>query len=362
MDYLQKLFSHSRKRQRPAALLSSILNRVPLDILVCIIEYLLPESAVAFSLTCKHLKYLLGTRYIKKVNSSTKDTLALLNLLALDLPNHIVCSPCGRLHSMENLLRYNRATYSADSTIRKYNSLRLPPCISEDWNSNISAVTELFGTAAFKMVIKRYHQQPECIKLLEIISSKAAKIITTEDYVWQYREDCRVARGCLMHRLQSVYISWKCPTLTATNFRRNPPSERICPHLNLKTSIQNNQSGVQRCQKCRTEYRIDFKYYEGYGLAMFFSRWKDLGPGPESEVWMQHLPITLAAFAKRLLSSRLGSQTSVESQTHTNHWPWDESISFSFGDGSGFKFDSLLTSKNRVALFPFQRQCRMHLK
>jgi hypothetical protein len=77
---------------------------------------------------------------------------------------------------------------------------------------------------------------------------------------------------------------------------------------------------------------------------------------------MQHLPLTLAAFAKRLLLSRLDSQTSVESQSHTDHWPQDKSISFSFGDGSGFKFDSLLTSKNRAALFHFQRQCRMHLK
>ena len=355
MEYFQKLFSRFRTRQRPAALSSSILNGVPLDILVCIMDYLPTESAVAFSLTCNHLKHLLGTRYFLKLNSSTKDTLALLHLLALDLPNHIACSPCGRLHSMENLLRYCSVTYTADSRIHKYDSLHLPVCVSKHRYSNVYAVTELFGTTAFTMVIKRYHQQPDCRKLLEVISSKAAKTVVREDYVRQYREECRIVQGRLMHRLQNVYISWKSLTLTSADFRRNSPAETICPHHNLKTSVRNNKSRVDICQECYTEYSIAFKYYEGHGVAMFVSIWKDLGPGPESEVWMQHLPPTLAEWGRKLFLNQPDAQVSVDSRIHTNHRPHYGSISSFFGDGDDYKFDSLLTSENRAALFRFQR-------
>jgi hypothetical protein len=109
---------------------------------------------------------------------------------------------------------------------------------------------------------------------------------------------------------------------------------------------------VKRCQECRTEYRIDFKYYEGHGLAMFLTRWKDLGPGPESEVWMQHLPPRVAS-----LRALFTSQTSMGLQTKVEDQPHDGDLSSAFGDGDDFKFDSLLTSGNRAELFRFQKQC-----
>jgi hypothetical protein len=312
MDYFRRLLSRSRDRRRPAALSSSILNRVPLEILVSIMDFLPSESAVAFSLSCMHLKCLLGTQHFLKVASSSKDTLALLDLLALDLPNQVVCSPCQRLHNMENLRRYNRATYSAGRTCYSYDSLRFPTCVSRDRNSDASMITNLFGTTAFKMAMKRYHQRPKCTELLKIMSSKSAMTMVTGDYVWQFEEECRVVEGCLMHRLQSVYISRKCLFTTPTSFKHNPPSGMICPHIKLGTSMHHIRSGAGRCQKCRTEYRIDFKYYDGQGLVMFFTRWKDLGNGPESEseVWTQHLPPRPMG----IFRPSLGVQTSVAAQ------------------------------------------------
>jgi hypothetical protein len=192
MDYVRKFLSRSRERQRPAALSTSILNKASVDILVYIMNYLPPESAVAFSISCMHLKYLLGTQHFSRVTSSTEDTVALLNLLALDLPNHVVCFACKRLHKMQNLLRYNSATYGAGSTTHQYDSLRFPACVSQDRNNNTGTITNLFGATAFKMAIKRYHQQPECTKLLKIMSSKAAKTMEMGDYVRQFREECRI--------------------------------------------------------------------------------------------------------------------------------------------------------------------------
>ena len=138
-------------------------------------DYLPSESAVVFCLSCMHLKCLLGTQHFLRVTSSTEDTLVLLNLLALDLPNHVVCSTCKRLHNMQNMRRYNSATYSTGSTTYQYHSLRFPACVSQDQDNRTCAISNLFGTTAFKMAKKRYHQQPECTKLLKIMSSEAAK-------------------------------------------------------------------------------------------------------------------------------------------------------------------------------------------
>jgi hypothetical protein len=366
MGYLQRLLCLSRVRQRPAALASSILNKAPVDILLCIMDYLPSESAVAFSLSCMHLKRLLGTQNFLRVITSTKDTLALLNLLALDLPNQVVCSACKRLHDMQNLQRYNSATYSAGSTIFQYDSLRFPACVSQDQDNDTYLITNLFGSTAVKMAIKRYHQQPECTKLLKIMSSKA-ETMETKDYVRQFREECRIIQGCLIHRLQSVYISRYC--LGTMPFRQNPPFENICPHIKFRTSEHTIGSGMRRCQECRTEYRIDFKYYDGHGLAMFFTRWKDLGAGPEGEVWTQHLPSRAAsqhlpsrvASLRALFTGQVRAQTSVEPQNQLEVRPQDGDLSSAFEDSDDFKFDSLLTSANKAELFRFQKQCHSKL-
>ena len=154
MDYLRRLLSLSRRRL--AALSSSILNKVPLELLLYIIDFLPSESAVAFSLSCMHLKCLLGTQHFLRVTSSTKDTLALLNLLALDLPKHVVCNSCKRLHNTENLLRYNCMTYRTGSMTDKYRSLRSPAvCRRIDMTRFLD--TNLFGATAFKKAINPYH-------------------------------------------------------------------------------------------------------------------------------------------------------------------------------------------------------------
>ena len=98
--------------------------------------------------------------------------------------------------------------------------------------------------------------------------------------------------------------------------------------------MRNNGSGVRRCQECRTDYRIDFKDHDSYGLAMFFTRWKDLGDRPESEVW---------------------TQNSVEPQAQLEGLLQYGDISSAFADSDDFKFDSLLTSGNKAHLYRFRK-------
>ncbi|CZR51794.1 uncharacterized protein PAC_01671 [Phialocephala subalpina] len=111
------------------------------------------------------------------------------------------------------------------------------------------------------MAPKRYHQQPVNTQLLNIMSSKAAKTTTTGNY--------------------TVYISRNC--LNATALGDDLPDEMICPHVLVDWAMHDIGSGVKRCQACRTDYRMDLEFYDGHGVAIFFTAWKDLGPGPNSE-------------------------------------------------------------------------------
>lgn len=200
MDFYRKLLSIFRKQQKPDAFTSPLLKKVPIEILLIIMDHLPLKSAVAFSLSCMYLKRNLGTQHLSRLASSTEDTLALLNLLVLDLPNCVVCSACKRLHEMENLRSYNSLTYSAGCTTPRYALSHPPACVSKDRKNDSYVITDLFGSVAVNMAIKRYQNQTDCTELLKIMS-RETEIVDWGSHLRRYREECRFVRGHLMHRL-----------------------------------------------------------------------------------------------------------------------------------------------------------------
>ena len=326
MNYLRRFLSSPKKKERPVGLLLSPLNRLPLEILLCIVDYLPPESALVFSLSCMQIKRLLGTQHFKKIIFSTKRMLALQNLLALDRPNHVVCSACKCLHNMKNLRRYSRGTYIVGNVIPRYKCSRIPACVQQDENQSISSITNLFGTTAFKMAMQRYHQGAEYKQLLNAMSSKAPQTTQIGEYVRRFSEECRIIQGCLMHRLQSVYTARQCLPISRPCMT---PLELICPHITL--GEHHIDSGLKRCQKCRTQYRIGLRYYH-YGWA-FFTRWKDLGPAPEAVLWTKHLRLGGLAFFREAFRCRARSQGAVELRTELETWPQEVDLSSVFEDG-----------------------------
>jgi hypothetical protein len=142
---------------------------------------------------------------------------------------------------------------------------------------------------------------------------------------------------------------------TGPLFEHDQSFEIICQHTWLGVGGVKIKSGVvRRCQNCRTEYRIDFKYYENHGSTVFFTRWKDLGPGPESEVWMQHI-YPISSFETRRLNhggaSNLGHRGFQTNQNIGTHGGY---LSGAFEDGHDFKVDSWLTLRNIRELFLLQ--------
>jgi hypothetical protein len=232
MDHLRRLASWVRGfciRESPSspggsstpdALSASILDKLPLELLLYTVDYLPSESAAAFSLSCKEYKRLFGAQHFSAVASFPESTFALLRLLAIDIPDQIACYPYLRLHSVGNLTRYT-------GSICTFNGAALPPkalpaCVVMDWEYNTILISNLFGMTACKMAIKRNRRRPDCRELLNMMSSKATEITLTGYFVRQSREECRVVQGHLMHRLQSVYF-----TVTPISFQRNAPFQII---------------------------------------------------------------------------------------------------------------------------------------
>ncbi|KAF7890626.1 hypothetical protein EAF00_008941 [Botryotinia globosa] len=361
------LLSSIRKPQkstpstRPDALLSSILKDIPVEILLHIMGFLPLESAVIFSLTCLQLKEKLGSEYFSRIASSNEHTLPLLNLIVLDLPNCVACSACNRLHNMENLLRYSCITYSAGNTTRQYDWLRFPACVSEDRKRSSNIVSSYFGSTAVKMALKRAHQNAACTELLTMMSGPSVRMTNWGKYVRQFREECRIVQGNLMHRLQSVFISDGCEKNTA--FRSPlPPTEKICRHTRLspRSFLDAVGFGVMRCEKCPTEYRIDIVYCEGLGWGRCFTRWKDLGS--ELEGWSRHLPPKERTQMRRwraLLEGEVSAKTDMISQDEMEVLPKAGELCCAFEGSKDYKFDSLLTPENKAKFLQFRElYCR----
>jgi hypothetical protein len=197
-------------------------------------DLLAPESAMAFTLSCMHLKHLFGTHHFLELNS--KGTIA--ELLAVDLQDYITCHACRRLHDMKDLQKYKSVTYGSCSRIwYRYAGLPFPFCVSQDKKNNTFYISCWFGTTACEMAIKRHHQRQECKELLQMISSKTAIIRVDGEYVRQSREECRVVRGNLIHQLQIA-----CALRDASQkptFMHDPPREMICLHATSRRSLQN---------------------------------------------------------------------------------------------------------------------------
>jgi hypothetical protein len=313
---------------------------IPVEVLNHIMGYLPLESRVAYTLTCKHFKILLGTQHFADINSREKK-LAFLNVLVRDLPNAIVCSTCTRLHYMENIVRYVHGTYDIhDSKNLAYYHMTYPACLHNDNFLNTKLISKNIGATAFRMAIKRYQQRPECTDLLKALSPsirplRPVRAMLRDLYISISTEEFRVVQDHLLQRKQTLYVPrWR--PITMMDYVEKPPITQICNHKGIASSWRNVHSWPQKCYYCYTDYRVDFKY-NGVGYGMFLTTWRDFGSSPDHDGWKEHL------------------QTRHQRTTagHQSHERGD--ICAAFGDAENFQFDSLFTKDDQMYLLEYQR-------
>lgn len=313
-----KCFSRYPLVQRPnAAFEESPLAKLPTELLHQIVNNLPIVSAVSFSLSCRHIHFLIGTQYLQNLATLPHETLLFLNLIERDILNQIVCNSCKKLHRMQDARKYTKSG-------QKILQAEEPSCLFDDREAMVTQyIHENFSTTVFKMAMKHYHlfgYDTQSRQLLNLLSGK----FCTDAWgklVRKHKADCRIRNGSLFTYKR---ISFHGTCTGPTGIERDSIRFWICPHLDLDSTGRSTSlrittscppflekwsilshcenstikkiswdiySELQQCRYCRTAYKAGFKHNNNCTIIFTITIWKDLGQGPESEEWKAQFPL-----------------------------------------------------------------------
>ncbi|KAM0308154.1 hypothetical protein ACHAO8_010255 [Botrytis cinerea] len=337
------------------------------ETLLSICDHLPPESAAAFSMSCKTVHHKLNGHFTKDLN--VRDKLATLDLLATE--DEIGCPYCLRLHSMSNA-----AKYSLESVEEKRQPQELTPCILSSFKSLNHRPAKVSGVI-FKMAMKRHHFKPECDGLLKILSGNppASKIDNGDGISGQTRVDCKISQGLMIYRRQESVLfsnfmdekrSWYVHVdvcahltiaLTAERARLmdlgdkrllNSFSEVLpLPHSQFSSRIQaplellptsptyvrwqtmvgrvngnpdfnwpvHNTREPLKCDDCPTEYCLELDFNDNRGTFATVTTWANLGNGPHDWRYLMRNVRPHAAHKRSLSRGKFCYDSS-----HQSHW------------------------------------------
>ena len=303
MDPFRRVFSFfglvPARQPRPNALEHSSVHKLPIEILYQIL-FLLPfESAVSFSLCCSPIYTALKPRYrvypFSRELSSELHQERLLTLLERDLPEHIICGPCNKLHSMKKARRH---LHSNSSHVNYSNC----------WYSDSSSLAHLyihaeFSTTLFEMAMKQYRNGSDPSILLDLLSLKTITHLRS-GFVKQQTAVAKIIDGRLFIREQKRFM---IPATQPIPFPWEA-SFVICPHIkfryikdleryfgNIKAEEwrlwkdRPNREKLGQCKYCWSEYRFDFQQFGARGNAMYVTKWVDIGQGSSEFKYKSHV-------------------------------------------------------------------------
>ncbi|KAI9050957.1 hypothetical protein LZ554_005067 [Drepanopeziza brunnea f. sp. 'monogermtubi'] len=304
---------------------SFLVERVPLELQQQIADLLPPSSAIALSLTRKRLWVSLQRPHHICEICTAGEKQSLLSLLARDLADHENCITCLRLHPPRHWWMPKRPFLPCSSSSARG---------EDDKRAIVRA-------AAFRMASRERNQTPECTKYWKLQSSKVAMIEEQGyDYLRQSQGEYQVVNGRVMHREQTVVIRYtqRGPFQIPQGFlfgfefmhcRHNYDMARAVFESKLPTF-----NDKWHCEPCRTRWTVSRRFYQGekeYGKVLFCTRWRDFGNGCESVVPPRYLLPSFPLFWEQK--------------------PRVQDLDSAFGDPpSVFRFDSLLTPRNKTAL------------
>jgi len=281
--YIRTMIRKWFAEPRPIALQSSILGILSPELILNICDFLPLESAALFSLSCTPIYRLLG-KHLKTFKVDKNTRFKFLRILEKDLPGHITCEHCRKLHRIANAHYHHpsKRPYilnSADSgshhpALRDKNRRWLQCWI---YDGDVGLHLHLhpdFSSTIFRMAMKAYRQGQDCSDFLRLLSCEPK----FRRRFLQYIGTARIVEGRMLWRDQEVHMS------RAT--RGVWPEDRIifiCPHLEFYSmesflNFQDTSPYLKQCKYCYTEFRIDFKCF-GICHGIFVTKWKDFGTG-----------------------------------------------------------------------------------
>jgi hypothetical protein len=296
---------------RPNAFQNSHLRKLPTELLQYIASSLPPVSAALFSLSCRYIYSEVGYRHLKALATSNHDTLAFLERIAHDIPGHIVCEHCRRLHSMRNARQYLMNNFRAG-----YGPERL--CSIHDENDLVKHfIYKNFSSIIFKMAMTNYYEFGHNLQTRELLEHMSSDVLNCRTWSLYRREEtqCRIRDDSLLTQKRMAIRD------PYTDFLQEFIHEPICKHLDFMSDIGCSRICVQdwtstlgrerrsvfactrqgatpsnypeakleQCLRCRTEYKISVEHDEGCDVSIKIDIWKDLGGGLGSEEWKDHI-------------------------------------------------------------------------
>ncbi|KFX86135.1 hypothetical protein V490_09207 [Pseudogymnoascus sp. VKM F-3557] len=202
-----------------------------------------------------------------------------------------------------------------------------------------------FSSTIFRLAMKAHRQGYNTTEFLRQLSYTTLTELNW-GFVKHHKADARIKSGSLLVRQLTVFMvpSWRQTPLPCGG------DVYICHHIKMKTmqdlqghgiyipqadeiKLYENRQGILYCDRCYTEFRVDFKSYGEAGNAMFITKWMDIGEGRDLDdpKWI----------SRKKDSDRVS-------------WPKIDyqrgSISAAFEQTAKFMVDSLLTEQDKKDL------------
>ncbi|TGO45952.1 hypothetical protein BCON_0354g00120 [Botryotinia convoluta] len=288
------------------------LANLPKETFCTILGHLPPSSASSLALTCKGFLAALGNDPFEALSRDRYETYVLLWFIAKDLSHQSVCHSCNRLHNNETALRcYRDGKNGCGESQKRHKALKCRLDTRLDWDYK-ELLDEDFSPRIFNMAMKHSLHNPDCEKFLNALSGECTAKGDWHAWIKESQTDCRILRGSFIHRTQMVWIT---PTNNRTSFglaMEQCAHTRVCYMngiiytrsygLSREDDDADSQSllfdwdspettlNLLKCRRCSTQCRLTMKPLpvEGSGMAIYITRWVDLGSGTLNEKWQRY--------------------------------------------------------------------------
>ncbi|KAJ5051622.1 uncharacterized protein L3040_001397 [Drepanopeziza brunnea f. sp. 'multigermtubi'] len=288
------------------------ITSLPTEVLEHVTRYLPPSSAQCFSMSCKKIRYIIGNQHMKELAKSHDEWCELLELIAREMPYHVACRRCSRFHDIRDVSQYIENTYRHEN--------KSPPCHLMHWGR------ATFSECIFAMMLKRRERGLQTSHHLKMLSGECDKVSSRADGFFAFPTLHEIAAIPTEIRLIDGSFLMRRRIIMPMRRRRWPYAisrRAFCPHMRgtLDCSLgylgrpdrpnaarrqvfrdldelETDRKGSPcrhlwperlHCEYCPTEYQIDVRHYGGFEYVAFCTVWKDLGSGPESDLWHTQL-------------------------------------------------------------------------
>ncbi|APA13301.1 predicted protein [Sclerotinia sclerotiorum 1980 UF-70] len=301
----------SRPKKRRDALSSSLLPRLPTEIIYNILSFLPAASAACFSISSLQVLQLVGTGYMDNVLRENANSLAFVSLWTRDLRSQVFCRDCKTLYkrrALKYLLhRYGLVSYcelerqiahfrfTARGVIDSERIFPMSPTIMGDLMREVECQEHPID------IDKSRYPVP----MGDLTGSR------TGNYVNHVRADVAMVDGSVLFRLQDTYINLEPERTYKTMFQ-------TCRHIQVQIETHKNfvhafklgsatgnywrtkqfriakedaseSSASFDCPavNCDDKYHIQFERHAGQGILVSLTRRVNLGNSSSGERWRE---------------------------------------------------------------------------